>query len=154
MKHRSITALGPAVFLLLFASQAAQAQSSAGKVVTRDELRTCMNTEGDLTTRRHTLEERGKVNRDEAVAINTEKEELDAEAKRVESGSGNADRFSRRVKAYNTRVQTARGHSDALRTDMEALNKSLVAYNEQCGGISYSKEDKDAILKERETAKK
>jgi hypothetical protein len=37
---------------------------------------------------------------------------------------------------------------------METLNKALVAYNEQCGGISYSKDDKEAILKERDTPAK
>ena len=42
----------------------------------------------------------------------------------------------------------------ALRGDMEALNKSLMAYNESCGGISYMPEDKAAILKEREAAAK
>lgn len=64
------------------------------------------------------------------------------------------DRFNRRVKTHNARVQVARANAESFRTDLESLNKALVAHNEGCGGVSFRIEDKEAILKERESAPK
>ena len=57
------------------------------------------------------------------------------------------------MKAHNTRVQAARTNGEAFRADLDSMNKSVVAHNEKCGGITFLPEDKEAILKEREAAK-
>jgi hypothetical protein len=51
-------------------------------------------------------------------------------------------------------VKAAQDTAEAFKAELESLNKGLVAHNEQCGGISFRAEDKEAILKEREAAKK
>jgi flagellar hook-basal body complex protein FliE len=153
MKTRAFPTAATAL-LAAFVLQAAQAQAQPGKLVSRDELRTCMNSESSFATRRQALETRNGQNREEAAAIRAEAQELTAEQERIKDDSSKMDRFGRRVKAHNVRIQSANANVESLRADMETLNKALVAYNEQCGGISYSNDDKEAILKERETPAK
>ena len=154
MKFLSITAIG--LILAAGAVQTAQAQTKPAKVVSRDELRACMNSEADLAARRKATEERAAKNRDEAAAIRAEAQELNEEKARIgEDDHTRLERFvSRKVKPHNVRVKAAQENAEAFKAELESLNKGLIAYNDQCGGISYSKEDKDAILKEREAAKK
>ncbi|MEO5672529.1 MAG: hypothetical protein ABIR26_17730 [Ramlibacter sp.] len=151
MNSRILTAIGVAVLLSTLALQDAQAQA---KPVTRDQLRVCMDTESSFAPRRQALDARGAKNREEAAAIRAEREEMSAEAKRLEETGASMDRFNRRVRTHNERVKTAQDEAGVFRTDLEALNKAMIAYNEQCGGITYMPEDKAAILKEREAAKK
>jgi hypothetical protein len=132
----------------------AQAQTKPARIVTKDELRTCMNSEAELATRRQGMEPRNKVNSEEAASIRAEQEQLAAEKQKLEDKNENMDRFNRKVKTHNARIQTARANAESFRADLEALNKALVAHNDQCGGISFRAEDKEAILKEREAAKK
>lgn len=142
------------VLLAAILFPAAQAQTPAAKVVTRDELRTCMNSEVTLATQRKDLEARSKVNGEEASAIRAEAAELKAEQEKIIADNAPMDRFNRKVKAHNARILAARTTADAFKAELENLNKSLVAHNQSCGGISFLQEDKDAILKEREAAKK
>ena len=153
MKSIPNLALGIALVVAAFAFPAAHAQPKAEKLVTRDELRTCMNSEASIAARRKELEARAKVNGDEAASIRAEAQELKAEQERMGDDSRKLDRFNRKVKAHNTRVQSAQGASEAFRADLEGMNKSVVAHNEKCGGISFLPEDKEAILKEREATK-
>jgi hypothetical protein len=132
----------------------AQAQTKPAKIVTKDELRACMNSEADLATRRQGMEPRNKANTEEAASIRAEQEQLAAEKQKLEDSNENMDRFNRKVKNHNARIQAARANAEAFRADLESLNKGLVAHNDQCGGISFRAEDKEAILKEREAAKK
>ncbi|AMO23540.1 hypothetical protein GCM10027034_39440 [Ramlibacter solisilvae] len=157
MKRITFSAVAGALLLTLISSMhGAQAQAKGDKVVSRDELRACMDSESDLATRRKALEERRGKNNEEAVAIKAEATELSAEQKRAEessSGMGQRERFERKVRAHNARVKAQQAGTESLQADYEGLNKSLVAHNDKCGGISYSKEDKEAILKEREGKK-
>jgi len=153
MKLISITAAG--IFFAAIALHTAQAQTKPDKVVTRDELRACMNSETSLAARRKAMEARNKQNNEEAAAIRAEQQELTEEQKRIEEDATKTERFiNRRVKPHNARVLVAKTNAESFRTDLEALNKSLIAHNEQCGGISFRAEDKEAILKEREAAAK
>ncbi len=156
MKYSSFAALRCGILLTAIALQGthamAQAQPAA-KLVSRDELRTCMNTESDLVTRRKELEARGAKNRDEMAAIRADSAELEAEGTRLEKDQKPMERFNRKIKVHNTRIQAARDTADAFKSELETLNKGLIAYNEQCGGISFLPEDKEAILKEREAKK-
>lgn len=146
-------ALGAALFFAVIALQGAQAQTKPEKLVTRDELRGCMNSEATIATRRKELEARAKASGEENAAIRGEAEELKAEQERMGDDGRNVERFQRKVKAHNTRVLAARTSADAFRADLDAMNKSVVAHNDKCGGISFQPEDKEAILKEREAAK-
>jgi hypothetical protein len=155
MKSIPTPALVAAFLFAVIALHGAQAQTQAkpGKLVTRDELRTCMNSEATIATRRKELEARAKVNGEEVASIRAEAEELKAERERMGDDTRNLDRFERKVKTHNTRVQAARTNGDAFRADLDGMNKSVVAHNEKCGGITFLPEDKEAILKEREAAK-
>ena len=156
MKFKSLTAMGAGVLAAAFAFQGAQAQTPPAKLVNRDQLRACMNSESDLAGRRQAMDARNKANGEEAAAIRAEQQELAEEQKRIgEDDATRMERFiNRRVKPHNARIKLAQEKAEAFRTDLEALNKSLIAHNDQCGGISFMAEDKEAILKEREAAKK
>ena len=136
------------------AQTAAPAPAGAPKMVSRDELRTCMNAEAELATRRQALTARNEKNKEEAAAIRTESQQMAEEQKKVEEDPSRMERFNRRVKAHNARVEAANTAHAAFRSDAEALNQSLNAYNKNCGGITFRTEDREAILKEREAAKK
>lgn len=151
MKSISIAALGCG-FLVVTLALPAQAQTKPARMVTRDELRICMNSESELTDRRRAMEARSGQNRDEAAAIRAEADEMSAEQKRLEENQAPMEKFSRRVKAHNARVQAAQANSESLRKDLAALNDALTAHNEHCGGISFSTQDREAILKERAPA--
>jgi len=154
MKSNPKTPAFCAAFLFLFiALQAAQAQTKPEKLVTRDELRACMNSEAAIATRRKELESRAKASGEETASIRAEAEELKAEQERVGDDGRKLERFQRKVKAHNTRVLAAKGNAETFRADLDGMNKSVVAHNEKCGGISFLPEDKEAILKEREAAK-
>lgn len=152
MKLTSITAISSSLLFAAITLQGAQAQTKPTRLVTRDELRVCMNSESALSVRRKAMEPRNDQNREEAAAIRAEAQQLADEQRRIEENQGPMDRFNRRVKAHNARVQAAQANAELFRTDLEALNKALVAHNEQCGGISFKSEDKEAILKERDPA--
>lgn len=156
MKFTTTTAIG--LFLAAIAVQTVQAQAQAkpAKLVSRDELRVCMNSESELAARRKASEARANQNREEAAAIRAEAQELTDERQRIgEEEYTKLERFvNRKVKPHNVRVKAAQDAAEAFRAELESLNKSVVAYNEQCGGISFRPEDKEAILKEREAAKK
>ena len=130
------------------------APAAAAKMVSRDELRTCMNSESELGTRRQALTVRNEKAREEAAAIRAEAQQLAEEQKKAEDDPSRMERFNRRVKAHNTRLEAANAALAAFRADAEALNQSLNAYNKTCGGITFRSEDREAILKEREAGKK
>lgn len=153
MKSNFPSALCASLVVAACAFPAAWAQTAPAKLVTRDELRVCMNSEATLMAQRKELEARNKANGVETSAIRAEAEELKAEQERMGDDTRNLDRFNRKVKAHNARVQAARTTADAFKAELETLNKSLVAHNERCGGISFLPEDKEAILKEREAGK-
>ena len=154
MKLTSLATIASALLLSLATLQSAQAQTKPARVVTRDELRACMQSETDLAARRKAMEARNQKNGEEAAAIRAEAKELLEEKARIEEDNTKLERFmNRRVKPHNVRVKAAQDNAEAFRTDLEGLNKSLIAHNEQCGGISFLAEDKEAILKEREAAK-
>jgi uncharacterized protein (DUF3084 family) len=148
-------ALRCALLGALALSFGAQAQAPAApKTVTRDELRTCMNSETELAARRESMAPRDQKNREEAQAIRAESEQMAEEQKRAEGNSTRMDRFNRRVKAHNARIEAVNAAIATFRADLEALNQSLIAHNQQCGGITFRPEDREAILKEREAARK
>ena len=149
-----LISIAPVLLFFAIALQGAQAQTKPDKVLTRDELRACMNSDSEQAVRRKALDQRNEQNRAEAAAIRAEAEQMTAEQKRIEEDHGSMDRFNRRVKTHNARVQVARASAESFRTDLESLNKALVAHNERCGGVSFRIEDKEAILKERESAPK
>ena len=147
--------LSATALLLAAATFAAQAQTAAApKTVSKDELRTCMKTEADLAASRTALSARSEANRAEMAAIKAAAEEMTVEQKAVEGNEAKMDRFNRKVKAHNARVATQQETGNALRADLLKLNDGLVAYNASCGSISYNREDKEAILKEFEAARK
>jgi hypothetical protein len=154
MKSKYALAIAHLVVLAAIALQAAQAQTQPARTVTRDELRVCMNSEGELGARRTDLKTRNEKLREENAAIRAEAAQLAEDQQGLGQNQPKIDRFERRVKTHNARVKVAQDSADSLNKDVEALNSAMVAHNEKCGGISYSKEDKEAILKEREAAAK
>ena len=137
-----------------YGSANAQAAKPA-KLVSKDELRVCVNSEAELVTRRKALEATKTANSAEVAAIKAESAQMAEDAKDVdESNDRKVREFKRRITAHNERVKAANGASEAFGKELDSFNKALVAYNDSCGGISYSREDKEDILKEREAAGK
>jgi predicted RNase H-like nuclease (RuvC/YqgF family) len=158
MKSQSIASIACGLVLAATHFQAVQAQTAAPakepRIVSRDELRVCMNSEAELAKTRKALDERIAKNRDDNAAIRADSAALAEEGRRLEEEQKSMDRFNRKVKAHNVRIDDSRKMADTLKADLEGLNKGLVGYNEKCGGISFLPEDKQAILKERESAPK
>ncbi|MEZ0309572.1 MAG: hypothetical protein ACAH21_16740 [Ramlibacter sp.] len=154
MKSHSLASISCGLVLaaLQAHAQAPAAPAKEPRIVSRDELRVCMNTEADLVKNRKTLDERIAKNREDNAAIRADSAALAEEGRRLEEEQKSMDRFNRKVKAHNVRIDDSRKVADALKADLEGLNKGLVGYNEKCGGISFLPEDKQAILKERESA--
>ena len=154
MNNHSLSKIAAAILLAAIALPAAQAQTRPTRLVTRDELRVCMNTEPELLASKQAIDARNKQQREEAAAIRLEADELKAEHEKLEEDQKPMDKFERKVKVHNARVKTAQAAAESFRGELETLNKSLKDYNEQCGAISFSTEDKEAILKERAAAGK
>lgn len=151
----------PAVVLGLVAALAfpAAAQAPAKKKLgTRDELRACMNSEADIQARQKTLKERAEKLGEEAKALRLETEELAPEQKRMEAddwATGPArTRLERKIKAHDNRLKAAQEAEAAFDTDRQAFEKDLAGWREKCITVSFDPDDKEAVLKEREAAKK
>lgn len=149
----------PALSTSLLAATAAFAQTPAPeappaaepRVVTRDELRFCMDGEVSLAARRKQVTDRNAAAQAEIAAIRAEAAQMDEDRRQIRDDEyTKQERFDRRVKVHNARIQAANAATAAVRADLEALNKDVVAYNAGCGRISFRPEDKAAILKERE----
>jgi len=154
MKFKSITAISSGLLVATIALHGAQAQTKEPRVVSRDELRSCMNSETEVVARRRALEARKEKNAAEGEAIRVETEELTEEEGRIGQNQGRMDRYERRVKVHNDRIKAANAGIASFTSDLEAFRKDLAAYNELCSFISFKPEDKEAILKERESATK
>lgn len=153
MKPNSSCTIGAGLLLATFALHTAQAQTPPPRLVTRDELRTCMNAESALATRRQAAEARSRQNGDEAAAIRTESAQLKAENEKLQDDNAPMEKFQRKVKVHNARVQAAQAAVMSFNTELDAMNKAVGDYNQQCGGISFLPEDKEAILRERAAPK-
>lgn len=156
INFKPIAAVAAALLLAVTAGQFAQAQTpeKPTRLVKRDELRTCMNSESSLETRRNALEARRAVNATEVAAVQAMSVKLAEDQKAID---GNDERrvrnFKRLLDAQDERVKAANADAALLRTDLDTLSKALAAYNEQCGGITFLTEDREAILKERAASK-
>lgn len=156
MNLPSLTAL-PALALAVtaFTALPAFAQTPASRTVSREELRACMDSEAQVTSRREAAQARGKQVAEERTAVKAEADALHAEEKELREDDYRArDRFTKKAKAMTAKIQAVNASGDALRTELEAVNRDLETYNQKCGGISYLPEDKAAILKEREASAK
>lgn len=139
----------------LLAAALSAAAAPPPKMVTRDELRACMNSENDLKARRQAIEARNERDKAQAVTIRAEGEELSGlrATAQQEKASEPKQAFNVRVQEYNAHVAAARTESESLRAEVEALNKAATEHNERCAGISYRRRDKEAILKEQAQGK-
>lgn len=153
MKPNPPPTIGAALLFATIAFHAAQAQTQPARMVARDELRACMNSESELATRRQAVDARSRQNRDEATAIRAESAQLKAEHEKLELDNAPMEKFQRKAKVHNARVQAAQAVTVSFNTELDALNKLVAGYNQKCGGISFLAEDKEAILKERAAPK-
>jgi hypothetical protein len=142
--------------MLAALSFAAVAQDAPKKTLTRDELRACMNDQDALQSRGDAIKQRSAKLQEESDAIKAEDDELKAEQKRVDESSfpGVRERFDRKVRAHGNRVKKAEDESKALRADADTFTKDLDAHNAKCSGVAVNREDREAVMKEREAAGK
>ncbi len=154
MKPTSNFAIACGVLFAAIAFHGVHAQTQPPKVMTRDELRACMNTESELTARRKAIEELKSKTIAESAEILAEGVQLAEDLKRGEDSQIRKDRLERRTKAHNARLTAGQAAEESVRADVEALNKAVTAKNEGCGSLAFNIEDRDAILKEREAMKK
>jgi hypothetical protein len=138
----------------LLATALLSAAAPATKMVTRDQLRACMNSESDLKARREAIEARNERDKVQAAAIRAEGEALKEQRTGAQQAASAAKQgFNARVQEYNAHIAAARTESESLRAEVEALNQAATEHNERCGGISYRRQDKEAILKEQSQRK-
>jgi hypothetical protein len=160
MTHRTLPSTVAAVaFACAAALPLAQAQTlNVGRKVSRDELRSCLDDNDSIKKRSDELKARSTRLNALNAELKAEGEEIAQEADKQEHGSSmlgmGRDRLDRRKAAYDRKVAAAKADAGKFGPDAEALNKDLEAYNQRCGGISYSREDREAIMKEREAGKK
>jgi chromosome segregation ATPase len=155
--------LSTAVAVVAFAAAAAlplaQAQTlNVGRKVNRDELRECLDAGDSIKARSEDLKARSAKLQTMNEELKAEGESLTQDTERLEKSSSmlgmGRDRLERRKTAYDKKVATAKSESEKFTPEAETLNKDLDAYNQRCGGITYSREDREAIQKEREAGKK
>lgn len=132
------------------------AQDAPKKVLTRDELRQCLDEQDTLKARADAVKPRIAKLTAEADAFKAEEEQLKEEQKRAEDSQalGVRDRFERKVKAHTTKGKALEAESAAVRAEGDSLTKGLDAHNAKCANVSVKTEDKEAVMKEREAAGK
>lgn len=137
-------------------SLAAAAQDAPKKTLSRDELRACLDNQDALKARGDAMKQRIAKLQAEGDALKTEEEQLKQEQKRVEESSfpGVRDRFERKTRAYTQRVNAANEEQKAVQADGAKLTSDLDAHNARCSGVAVSREDREAVMKEREAAGK
>lgn len=142
--------------LLASLSLACIAQDAPSKIITRDEFRACMNEQDTLKSRRDAIEQRGSKLKQESDALKAEDDQLKEEQKRAEDSSfpGTRERFERKLKTHTARGKAAEEEGKSMRSDAETFSKDLNAHNAKCSGVSISREDREAVMKEREAAGK
>jgi hypothetical protein len=156
MKKSTLLLAACGVFSAAAAAQTAQAQSAPARVVTRDELRACMDSGDSIRARQQDLDARNKRAGEDLVAMRAEAEELAQEKKRFEDhpeAPGRA-RFERRLLAYNAKLPAEKANAEAFKADYDAFNVALAAHNTQCGHIAATTADREAVQKEREAKAK
>jgi uncharacterized protein involved in exopolysaccharide biosynthesis len=159
MKHPFLSsALALAAFAAATAHPLAQAQANpASRKVDREELRHCLDSGDSLKARSEALKARSAQLNTLNDQLKAEGDEIQQEAERQEKNSsmlgGGRDRLDRRKATYERNVAAAKAEAAKFTPDAEALNNDLTAYNQRCGGISYSREDREAIEKERAAKK-
>jgi predicted nuclease with TOPRIM domain len=140
---------------LLSAGLTAQAQSAPARVVTRDELRACMDSGDNIRARQQELDQRNKRAAEDLAAMRAEAAELAEDKKRLEDHPDQPRaRFERRLLAYNAKLPAEKANADAFKADLEAFNTALATHNTQCGHIAASSTDREAVQKEREAKAK
>jgi len=152
------TTVAAVAFFAAAALPLAQAQTlNVGRKVNRDELRECLDAGDSIKVRNEDL--KGRSARINAVSdeLKAEADAIKQESERLEGSSsllGGRDRLERRKHAYGQKLAGVKADAEKFRPESDALNKDVAAYNQRCSDISYSKEDREAIMKEREASKK
>lgn len=149
--HLTLAACLAATSGLALAQQAAKPEQ---RMISRDELRACMNAETTITARKKALVERNAKHREEQAAIAADSAELKEEGERLSRNNSNMDRYNRKVRSHNQRIDAAISAGNAINDEAAAVNKDTVAYNQNCTGVAYRPEDREAILKEMAGAPK
>jgi hypothetical protein len=158
-KPIALPALALGIFIAALALSAAAQAPAQKRIGTRDELRACMKSDDDLQLRQKALRERVDKLGIEAKAIQAEGEELLPDQKRLDepdAPSGPArQRIERKLKAHELRVKAAKQAEATFESDRQAFDKDAAGWREQCSNtVSFDAKDNEAVLKEREAAKK
>jgi hypothetical protein len=155
MKTTLLTPIACAAMLAALTFPAV-AQDAGTKTITRDEFRACMDNQDALKARGASIKERSAKLQEEGDAIKAEDDALKAEQARVEDSTflGARERFERKVKAHTSRAKKAEEEGKALRAEAESFTRDLDAHNAKCSGVSINREDREAVMKEREAAGK
>jgi hypothetical protein len=141
--------------VLAAALPAAHAQSAPARVVTRDELRACMDSGDSIRARQQDLDQRNKRAGEDLAAMRAEATELAEEKKRLEDHpDAPRARFERRLLAYNAKLPAEKANAEAFKADLDAFNTALATHNATCGHIAASTADREAVQKEREAKAK
>ncbi|MBK0391558.1 hypothetical protein [Ramlibacter algicola] len=161
MKTKLLLSLVAAATLAATSLPAA-AQAQPGRKVNRDELRKCLNDGDALRARSDALKAAAEKARPKQEELQAERTAIEDEIKRQESATNQSmgiatgnprERLERRKRMYEAKVQDVKAETDKLNGEADQLKADLAKYNEGCSGITYDKEDREAIEKERGSKK-
>ena len=162
MKTKLLLSLVAAGTLAATSLVAAAQTQAAGRKVNRDELRKCLNDGDALRARSDALKAAAEKARPKQDELQAERTAIEEEIKRQDSATSQSigiatgnprDRLERRKRMYEAKAQEVKAETDKLNGDADQLKADLAKYNEGCSGISYDKEDREAIEKERGSKK-
>ena len=162
MKTTPILTLVAAAILAATSLPSAAQTQPAGRKVNRDELRKCLDDGDALKARSEALKAAADKARPKQDELMAEKNAIDEEIKRQDSATGQSmgiatgnsrDRLERRKRNYEARAQETKAEFDKLNADADQLKSDLAKYNQGCSGITYDREDREAIEKERGSKK-
>jgi hypothetical protein len=154
MTKKYLTLIAACVAVTSGVAVAQPAAKPEPRVVSREELRACMTTDQAIAARKKALIEKNAKLKEEQVAITADSAVLKEEGEKLADNNANMDRFNRKVRTHNQRIDAALNAGKAINAEAEAINKDAIAYNQTCTGIAFRPEDKEAILKEMPAAPK
>ena len=141
-----------------FTVSAQQMTKDGKRIGTRDDLRACFDNHDRIEATQTRLKARGEKVAADAKEVTAESEQLNKEVKSADEDGLTGlrrTRLERKVKESQAKVATLNEEQAKLKSDAEALEKTVAAYREKCSGdIAFQNDDVAAVKQEREAAGK
>jgi hypothetical protein len=150
--HHTITTLLIMLSIAAIPGHAADRTLAPARILTRDELRVCMDASDRIAERRKALERLKPAHDAETLAITAKTKALAAELAHIDTRDEDKIReYNERVRRHDNVVAEHNKRAKTMNADSEALNAESAHPLDQCS-LPYRFADQDAILNERRKA--